>query len=396
MARPGELDAAFALFDDDDDDDDDAAAFALFDDDNSGDKCRPTVPKESEFKSGEIDSPMLAEVLLFLGDGVLQLLPLAVVSKHWNFTLCCMPSLWAVLHFDKLAAMRVTDDRVVAMLGRHKTAVQTVVLRNCIKITERTVQFLVKECGHLLHVDLTNCQHVTLRTGWLNYLQSPEGGSELRHLRVGGLRCNSERDGPAVLGTLGHFSQLLTLDMAIQVNNAALFSLSTRLPQLTKLNLSQCSKLGNDTIRSFACYCKDLHDIRLGSCTKITSLGFASHLRTTKPVHLWLGGVSRLTDRAVDSLAEMVPPLLSLSLVGCPLLTSGCLNCLTKPRPLGRKALTDGLTELNIGGTKIEELSMLTAASDDALKGLKVLALCSMDAVYIHYGHALCSVHHAL
>jgi hypothetical protein len=85
MARPEELDAAFALFDDDDDD---AAVFALFDDDNSGDKCRPTVPKESEFESGEIDSPMLAEVFfipwrwraaaLAIGSGVeaLELYPL--------------------------------------------------------------------------------------------------------------------------------------------------------------------------------------------------------------------------------------------------------------------------------------------------------------------------------
>jgi hypothetical protein len=34
-----------------------------------------------------------------------------------------MPSLWAVLHFDKFATMRLTDGRVLLVPGRKKAAV---------------------------------------------------------------------------------------------------------------------------------------------------------------------------------------------------------------------------------------------------------------------------------
>jgi Leucine-rich repeat (LRR) protein len=158
---------------------------------------------------------------------------------------------------------------------------------------------------------------------------------------------------------LCEFSQLRTLDMAIQVNDSALICLSRHLPRLTKLNLSQCSKLSNETVNSFASSCADLHDIRLGSCGKISSLSFTSLLRTSNPVHLWLGGVTKLTDSAVECLVQMSPPLLSLSLVGCSRLTNNALSCLSMTRPGPRPPLAKGLTELNVGGTQISSLDSL-------------------------------------
>ncbi|KIM68850.1 hypothetical protein SCLCIDRAFT_13584 [Scleroderma citrinum Foug A] len=174
------------------------------------------------------------------------------------------------------------------------------------------------------------------------------GGLEplmLRHtavdMRVLDLSGLTEMTDEAIAGVMVHCPSLVTLSLAgcTKLTDDALESVSTLGVSLQWLNLAHVPQITDSGIMKLARECTDLRSIDLAFCRQLTDLAVMELAGLKNLVRLVLVRVQKLTDNAVDYLADHTPSLQRLHLSYCDRITLKSLHHLVS-RNRGLEHLT--------------------------------------------------------
>ncbi len=253
----------------------------------------------SSFCQWHFNDDLISLIFAFLGDGrsYAQAAGLAQVCKDWRNCVRFHSSFWTALDVDRFALPRahVEDTLVESLLRRYRDMVQSVTIRDCLHLTERSVLGVAAHCPNLVSLDVESVGSYLLRDLTASVVAVVDGCRGLRHLN---------------------------LSSCPNLSGAAVRHIGGRARQLQSLRLRHNARLACDDLWALR-KCTELRVLDLGGCSRVrdrTVLAVCAaagrHLRV-----LNLAGCPLLTDGAVKAAFELCGGLESLDVCGLPLLT---------------------------------------------------------------------------
>ncbi len=253
----------------------------------------------SSFCQWHFNDDLISLIFAFLGDGrsYAQAAGLAQVCKDWHNCVRFHSSFWTALDVDRFALPRahVEDSLVESLLRRYRDMVQSVTIRDCLHLTERSVLGVAAHCPNLVSLDVESVGSYLLRDLTASVVAVVDGCRGLRHLN---------------------------LSSCPNLSGAAVRHIGGRALQLQSLRLRHNARLACDDLWALR-RCTELRVLDLGGCGRVrdrTVLAVCGAAGKQLRV-LNLSGCPLLTDGAVKAAFERCGGLEALDVCGLPLLT---------------------------------------------------------------------------
>ncbi|KAH6584537.1 hypothetical protein BASA50_007459 [Batrachochytrium salamandrivorans] len=282
---------------------------------------------------------------------------------------------------------QLTTQTVQLFLGADEDSVE---LFDCTRLDEDGLLSIAYLCPNVRTLNLSLCGRITNKV-------LIEIGASCKHifsLTLKGAFLPTDAGFSSMFSGLGSSLTNLSLEHAAKLTNTSLHVLSESAPNLRILNLTSCSKVGDDAIETIS-KMKCLEHLELNglrddveSSAILQLISAIGHQLTT----LSLNGYNLLGDTVVEAITETCKGLSSLSLSECPLITSaGVISALklfstTSPEGLvslyfNRNVLLSDdviFVIVNRMGETLERLGL------NGLDELSEDALCSIASGCIH------------
>ncbi|KAH6562934.1 hypothetical protein BASA62_008828 [Batrachochytrium salamandrivorans] len=282
---------------------------------------------------------------------------------------------------------QLTTQTVQLFLGADEDSVE---LFDCTRLDEDGLLSIAYLCPNVRTLNLSLCGRITNKV-------LIEIGASCKHifsLTLKGAFLPTDAGFSSMFSGLGSSLTNLSLEHAAKLTNTSLHVLSKSAPNLRILNLTSCSKVGDDAIETISkMQCLEhleLNGLRddVESSAILQLISAIGHQLTT----LSLNGYNLLGDTVVEAITETCKGLSSLSLSECPLITSaGVISALklfstTSPEGLvslyfNRNVLLSDdviFVIVNRMGETLERLGL------NGLDELSEDALCSIASGCIH------------
>ena len=251
-----------------------------------------------------------------------------------------------------------------AALASHTPGLRAVDFGASARLDEEVLRVLAAGCGSLEELRVAGCPAVT--DGALAVMgQLPQ----LRRLDVS--QCRAITDA-AVCTLARRCPALVELRLAgcRSVTDAAVTAVAAGLPQLAALDLSRCSAITDEALRRLAARRGGggLFEVRFGACDMVCDGGLAALARAHGGTlaSLDLGRCLLVSTAAIVELGRLCPRLVELVLAGCPNATDDAVLAVAESCPdlrvlgLGScsKLTSSGVAALIHASRALEELAL--------------------------------------
>jgi len=240
-----------------------------------------------------------------------------LVKSEFNRDLC--EAILAQITMTKKA-----DDVSVGVLLSEFT--ETLSLRGCLKITDRTIDNVIRYCPNLKALDISDCGSLT-QDKISSLLHSPVSKT-IEELHMNGIRWLTDRSVSSVFGPVLPSLRVLTLRRCIELKDTGITVLPSLCPLLIHLDISGCGRITSKGIRSLSSalaarrktstedkeMCLRLR--RCGGVNDSVVAGIASSLGDVLE-YLDVSHCEDITDASVTALAAQCSRLRRLNLRGC-------------------------------------------------------------------------------
>jgi len=259
------------------------------------------------------------------------------------------------LHMAALSGLQL-GDAALATLAQHCSALTSVSVAGCQRITDHGLLQLMRSCGALGELNVADCRGLT--------------GEAFSRLEV-------------ALPAL----QRLNLARCFHLEPQHTRRLAERCPSLIDLDLQSCEALTDECIAALSHCCRHLEALRLANCMRLTDQAVLAIAQHSGPsLHeLSLHNCGALTDGAVEQLARSCRSLQVLDLSWCEELTDRSLVAIaanlpalrtlrleqvSRPSSPGYAALAEHcqqLRVLSLGYTAVDDHQLIALARGASL-----------------------------
>eukprot|EP00750_Incisomonas_marina_P002166 INCI1212.1.p1 GENE.INCI1212.1~~INCI1212.1.p1 ORF type:complete len:508 (+),score=80.27 INCI1212.1:214-1737(+) len=265
--------------------------------------CPPSFRTNSSFCQWHFNDDLIASVFGFLGNGqsYRQAAVLSLVCKDWRSCVRFHSSFWTSLDVREMPLPRanVEDELVEGLLQRCSDLVQTVTIRDCLYLTQRSVLGIANHCPNLISLDIESVGSYLLcdltasvvevidrcrNLQHLNLSSCPNlAGVAVRHLaaqapgRIRSLRLrNNARLSCEDLFSLRCCSALRVLDIGgcSLVRDRTIMALSRSNQDLRVLNIAACALLTDGAVKAALEHCKQLECLDMCDLPLVTKFAF--------------------------------------------------------------------------------------------------------------------------
>lgn len=228
---------------------------------------------------------------------IITLCRCAQVSNYWNL-LALDGSNWQ--HIDLFDFQTDVNSNVVENISKRcNEFLKTVRLENCKFVKDESIKQLCLNCKNIESLNLKQCTRLT-------------------------------DESYAQIGT--HLSKLVNLSLeSCQISDEGLMAISKGCPKLEFIDISWCTNLTSNSIKTLAESCSELkYFLSRGLVGMNDSVLKKLTKNCTNLKHLCLNSCSNLTDEGIISIAENCRTLKFLSVSNCNHLTDACLIAIGK------------------------------------------------------------------
>ena len=248
---------------------------------------------ETQKEASNIFEDFVALELIFAQLSFKALWKLRAVSKKWKRTV--ESSKKVAKHVDISVNHNRVDEEVVEMLtGYLKSNIEVLILKNCWKLTNKSLNAIATHCSSLIAIDLCGCWDIN-------------------------------DDGLIALSLGCRNIKSIDLSNCRKLTDRGVASLMTNCNNLSDIYLSYCKALTDQIFVFMREYCPNIRRINIQRCIGITDNGLANFAQSKhlKLQELILSDCSFLSDNAMKSIAESCPNLVILNISFCCTLTEG-------------------------------------------------------------------------
>mmetsp|Transcript_16229 Transcript_16229/g.25324 ORF Transcript_16229/g.25324 Transcript_16229/m.25324 type:complete len:1372 (+) Transcript_16229:395-4510(+) len=233
---------------------------------------------------------------------------------------------------------KLTDEGLSNFIHTAGHHLQSISLRNCAQVTDKTAFEIGKYCQKLKFLDIFGVPKVSDRglakiarcCRWLeevNFsadINALDSSRTARVPRIG-------KDGVEALGRYCRELKSIKCRGAVKVETVGVISLSFKCHKLATLSLKYCYQVTNDALIALAKHCHLITDIDLGGCIKISDVGIISLSQGCPDLqNVDLLGLMHITDRCLLALGFGCRKLTRLVLRSCEKVTDAGIVCLIK------------------------------------------------------------------
>ncbi|XP_019191582.1 PREDICTED: uncharacterized protein LOC109186126 [Ipomoea nil] len=186
-----------------------------------------------------------------------------------------LPFLLKLEHLEVLSVAgipEVCDDFVIEFVTRHGHNMRELVLKDCKKLTDRSVKAVAESCPRLCAIDLSNlCGLTDYSIGYL-----ANGCRALHKLKL----CRNAFSDEAIaayLETSGKWLKELSLNNIKKVSHNTAMSVAEHCRNLVSLDVSWCRNLTDEALGLIADSCLSLEVLKVFGCTQITKVFLDGH-----------------------------------------------------------------------------------------------------------------------
>eukprot|EP00005_Dracoamoeba_jomungandri_P007975 CAMPEP_0174268018 /NCGR_PEP_ID=MMETSP0439-20130205/35846_1 /TAXON_ID=0 /ORGANISM="Stereomyxa ramosa, Strain Chinc5" /LENGTH=930 /DNA_ID=CAMNT_0015355923 /DNA_START=48 /DNA_END=2840 /DNA_ORIENTATION=+ len=264
------------------------------------------------------------------------------------------------LKWLKVSGEGITDEGIIDLINSGNTQLSGLELMACNRVTDESINFLVKYCPDLVHLSLPRCKSISSSL-FKSFSSNMSENCNAKSLDLTSSGRQHLVDKP--LCDLQHLdlSHCFNIDDLVVVKMAELSS------GLQSLNLSACEEITDLCVVEIAQRKYELNSLNLSKCMKISDASVVELVRssgnTLRSIHL--DNCPLLTDRALKAIAKHCPNLLELSVSCCEELTDNGMLDLSTGCP-------------NMEKLDVSELPNLTSRSLESISrfhSLKTLSL---------------------
>jgi len=223
-----------------------------------------------------------------------------------------------------ITSTKKADDVSVSVLVSEST--ESLSLRGCLKITDITINNIIKYCPKLKALDISDCGSLTQEK--VSCLLHSPISKTLEELHMNGIRWITDTSISSVLGPVLPSLGILTLRRCIELKDAGVAVIPSLCPSLVHLDISSCGRISSKGIRKLSSTLAERRrastedkeiSLRLRRCGGVNDsvvTGIASSLGDVLD-YLDLSHCEDITDASVTALAAQCERLRRLNLRGC-------------------------------------------------------------------------------
>ncbi|XP_031106934.1 uncharacterized protein LOC116011672 [Ipomoea triloba] len=186
-----------------------------------------------------------------------------------------LPFLLKLEHLEVLSVAgipKVCDDFVIEFVTQRGHNMRELVLKDCKKLTDRSVKAVAESCPRLCAIDLSNLFGLTDYS--VGYLAN--GCRAIHKLKL----CRNAFSDEAIaayLETSGKWLKELSLNNIKKVSHNTAMSLAEHCRNLVSLDVSWCRNLTDEALGLIADSCLSLEVLKVFGCTQITEVFLDGH-----------------------------------------------------------------------------------------------------------------------
>ncbi|CAO3659542.1 unnamed protein product [Rhizopus stolonifer] len=309
-----------------------------------------------------------------------ELLKSSAVCKKWA-QLAFDGSLWSDINVAPFYKT-IPKDYLLKLIKASSKFLKTASFRGCIQFNGHALRTLSEHCPNIQVMNIKDCRNLSAASITC-FLQQAQ---HLRVLDVSGL--DTIKNSTLAVTLLSKLEKI-NLSWCKNISGQGLVPLISSCVNLRYLRLNGCPQLDDATMEVFGRSMPNLAYLSLSACTGLTDtalLSFLCESSTQALRHLNLSNCARLTDATLRYLAQYSPHLTHLELSGCVLMTDqGFCYLSSRIKTLKHLDLEDlqqitGITVRSMANhqTDLERLSLsnCTQITDDAISHLVLHGVC--------------------
>ncbi|XP_054752126.2 F-box/LRR-repeat protein 7-like [Lytechinus pictus] len=268
-----------------------------------------------------------------------QLCRCSCVSRRWH-RLAWQPMLWTTIRLsgrrlDVNFALRVLVKRLSRETPYLCLSVGKLVLNGCHRLSDKTLELIAHRCPELLHVELMGCHLISNAAIFQIVSRCPN----LDYLDISGCKqvdCMNLPVEPATSDPKDFLKQRINLrhlDMSdcSLLDDNGLRTIATNCPTLVNLYLRRCIGVTDIGVQYVTTQCLMLKEVSLSDCPRVTDCAMRElakleyHLR-----YLSVAKCELVTDMGVYAIAKHCYKLRYLNVRGCVLVSDKSLEALSR------------------------------------------------------------------
>lgn len=230
-----------------------------------------------------------------------------VTHSLWNLEYLCFEDLYGLL--DEVFVFDFTFDGRRAVQGKMLHCVTDINLRDCNKITDSSVNHIMKRAAKITDLNLSGCCKLTDKA------------------------CGFIAEDDVTFARRGLFLTSLNLAFCLNLTDEGMRCLSASLTRLRCINLAGCVQLTDKGVYTLVSTCTMLQNVVLAQCKQLTDMSLCYLTDFLWVEILDLSYCSKITDDGVEVVALEFSGLHRLKLSYCFRLTARTVDVLRKYCP---------------------------------------------------------------